>query len=80
MSKRKSFSESMFDRIEAGWKHVAYDPKKNKIYLLTDCYRCLDTKADWFDFQDGRIGKRVLVNNRRVRASKTKHWIYLGEK
>lgn len=62
------------------WKHVAYDPKTNRIVLLTDLYRCLDTRADWFDFYDGRKEKRILTNSRRVRVSKTKDWIYLGEK
>lgn len=72
--------EELYRRIEATWKHVAYDPKKNKIYLLSDPYRCLDTKADWFDFQDGRKEKRVLINSRRVRVSKTSNWLYLGKK
>lgn len=73
-------AEDIFDRIEAKWKHVAYDPKKDKIYLLTDWYRCLDTKDNWFDFQDGRKEKKCLINNRRIRQSKTKAYIYLGEK
>lgn len=72
--------EEIFKRIEAQWKHVAYDPKDYKIYLLSDRYRCLDTKSDWFDFQDGKSFKKPLVNNRRVRAAKTRGWVYLGEK
>lgn len=74
------FWRDIFDRIEQKWKHVAYDPRSNKIFLLTDAYRCLDTRDTWVDFQDGRIEKRILNNNRRVRVTKTKGWIYLGEK
>lgn len=66
--------------IEAQWKHVAYDPSTDKIYLLGYRYRCLDTKADWCDFQDGRKEKKPLVNNRRMRFEKVKKLIYLGEK
>lgn len=72
--------EGIFERIEAKWKHVAYDPKSDKIYLLTDPYKCLDTNDVWFDFEDGRKEKKVLINNRRIRRSKTKNWIYLGLK
>lgn len=72
--------EYILCKIEADWKHVAYDPTSNKIYLLSDCYRCLDTKSDWFDFQDGRTETGVRMNNRRIRTSKTKHWAYLGTK
>lgn len=72
--------EEIAKRIESSWRHVVYNPKSNKIYLLSDRYRCLDTKADWYDFQDGRIEKRVLTNNRRIRVSKMNNWVYLGEK
>lgn len=78
--KRRKLIDDIFDRIEAKWKHIAYDPNKNKIYLLTDPYRCLDTKDDWFDFQDGRVENKILNNNRRIRRSKTKDWVYLCEK
>lgn len=72
--------DEIFKRVESKWKHIAYDPKADKIYLLTDLYRCLDTKADWYDFQDGRKETRILTNSRRIRDSKTSHWVYLGEK
>lgn len=69
----------IFEKIEQQWKHVAYDPKKDRIYLLTDVYRCLDTRADWLDCQY-QLETRVLINNRRIRYSKVKKMIYLGAK
>lgn len=70
----------IFAKIEEGWKYVAYDPKRNKIYLLSAAYKCLDTEDVWFDYQDGEKRKKVRHFNKRIRTRKTKHWIYLGPK
>lgn len=75
-----NFGRDFFAEIEKQWKHVAYDPKYNKIYLLSAPYKCLDTNDIWFDFQDGKKTKRPLNSNRRIRQSKTNNWIYLGKK
>lgn len=75
-----SLIKKIFERVEAKWKHVAYNPHTDKIYLLTDPYKCLDTKDVWFDFQDGQKYKKPRNFDKRIRRSKTKTWIYLGVK
>ncbi len=72
--------DEIFNAVEDQWKHIAFDPKANKIWLLTDPYHCLDTKADWFDAQDGQDNRKVRNNAKRVRESKTKDWIYICPK
>lgn len=72
--------EEISKRIEATWKHIAYNPKNDSLYLLSDPYKCMDTNDTWFDYQDGKPEKKVRINAKRIRQSKTKDWIYVCEK
>ncbi len=72
--------EQIISRVEAQFKHVAFDPKNNKIYLLTDPYESDGDKDAWFDFADGRPFSVVKNFGPRIRVRKTKGWIYLGAK
>lgn len=73
-----SFARMILDRVEAKWKYVAYDPKADKIWLVGDLYHCLDTKADWYDIEDG--DGKLRTNCRRIRKSKTRDWVYICRK
>lgn len=60
--------------IREGWKHVAYEPKSNKILLFRALYRCRNSKEDFYMYLDGDTGIK------KIKASETKHWVYLGLK
>lgn len=72
----ESFHDQLIANIEAGYRHVVYDPKKDEIWLCSDCYRLWSGKknlGDWVDLSGHKTAKHT-------RLKKLNNWIYLGLK